>query len=162
MKQKKEGMADISLTISLPSIHIKAIDKHTFDILKQKRCADHLILSYNASQNAWSVHIFELTKTISFSNWTDKILPQLEGAIGNAYAISGILHINSFEAFYLHCGYRRNKSESSTVEFHRPLGEPVEDDWLTAPINLSAFPEITTQSQPIRLDPETGRGEMKI
>ena len=157
-----DGIADITFTPHLPCLHICNCDKHHFPLLAQGRCADHILLLYDVNTNQWELHVFELTRTISHSLWSTKIIPQLEGALGDAFAISGVLRIPSFSKTYLHCGYRFNKSETSPIELRAPLGMPIDSDWLTKPINLPVFSDMTTISAPIKLDPDTGKAQLKL
>lgn len=156
---QQEGKAEIHVRSRYPCFHVQNIDKKRFPVLKPQKCADHLVFQFCPDTNTWSLHIFELTRSIHQGIWESKIIPQFDGALLNAYAILGVLHIWDFSEMYVHCGYRKNKSENSTVDRRAMLGKPAPADWLNGAVMLPPFPGIRLKNVPIRLDEENGCGE---
>lgn len=89
---KPEGYAEVHLTVgSNPCFHVDKIDKNVFPVLACRRCADHLVFVFDPQTEEWTLHIFEMTRSISKTTWEEKILPQFNGGLTNAYAIMGVL-----------------------------------------------------------------------
>lgn len=153
------GQAKIAINLNAPCFHIANMDKRAFQVLKTKKCADHLIFAFDKQLEQWDLHIFELKRSISASKWETEIIPQFDGALINAYAISGVLHIDDFKSITVHCGFRINKSVASTVERKSPLGKPSSDRWLDSKIVLPSFPDKRIDNNPIQLDVQTGNGK---
>lgn len=118
-EEREEGKADIACTTTCACLHISRIDKYCFSVLSGRKCADHLVFLYDASKGTWHLHIFELTKSVSNSVWSTKILPQFRGGLANAYAIAGVLHINGFDRIAVHCGYRTDKTKLRLLNCER-------------------------------------------
>lgn len=161
---KDDGKANIDVTVTRPCIHIKCTDKYHFPLLSQKKCADHLLLLYDEGTKTWDIHIFELTRKIKKNKWEEKIIPQSEGALGDAIAIIGIVCMGEYHQVYLHCGYRVNADEASPVKLHPTLGMSAKntDDWLNQNIILEKYSDIEIINRPIRLDEETGHATYKV
>lgn len=154
-----EGLAKIAINLNAPCFHIANMDKRAFQVLKTKKCADHLVFVFDKQLKQWDLHIFELKKSISASKWETEIIPQFDGALINAYAISGVLHIDEFKSITIHCGFRINKSLTSTVERKSPLGKRSSDSWLNSIIELPSFPDKRIDNDLIQLDEKTGSGK---
>lgn len=162
-EEVEEGYARVQIECAAaPCFHVKQIDKNVFPVLQSKRCADHLIFLFDPRTQSWTLHIFEMTRTISEPNWREKILPQFSGGLTNAYAIMGVLNCADFAEVHVHCCYRRNRSENSSVYLRGSLGEPAPADWLHGPVRLDGFAEKRIQNEPIKLSEEDGTGKFTL
>lgn len=171
IETKKEGKAKLTVTrMAFPCIYVPKVDDEcTFSLLDEgntgkervRRCADHIVFIFDPGTIRWSVHIFELTRTLSESVWDDKVLIQFTGALVRAYAVAGVLQIQDFHRIYLHCGYRQSSLDASFARHKRPTGKSAPRNYLTEPITLySPFHRERftrkTLNCPIRLDSGTG------
>ena len=156
------GYAEIKLSSKYSCIHIINMDRHVFPVLKNRKCADHLILIHNPENNEWGLHIFEMTKTVSNSTWQEKILPQFSGGLANAYAISGVLQLPRFSAVTAHCCYRMNGNRTSPVEMKMETGKKTKNDWTQGTrIHLDEFPNLPIHKNLLHLDEKSGKLDLK-
>lgn len=166
VKEKIEsGKACIQITTPLPCIHIRDLDKSKYGLLSLQKCADHVILKYSTANVSWDLHIIELKRTISRNKWETTITHQFHGALMNAFALCGILHIppENIRNIYVHCGYRRNTSQDSLVEQKLPLGESARSmDWLTEPLMFDYLPGQKIINIAIQLDKENGEATFSL
>lgn len=166
MEEKREaGKATIEITTSCPCIHVRDMDDRKFKLLVLQKCADHIVFKYDSENDSWDLHVFELKKTISRSKWNNEITKQFEGALMNAYAISGILHIanQDIRNIYVHCGYRRNTTAESLIENKLLVGESARDvNWLNESLVFDYLPERTIGNVAIQLDKENGHGSFSL
>lgn len=162
LETNPEGHAEVSITGgSYPCFHVK-MDKKVFPVLACQRCADYLAFVFDPQTEKWTLHIFEMTKSISAAVWEEKILPQFNGGLTNAYAIMGILRCcMDFEEVQVHCCYQRNRSETSPAYLKAPLGKPAPRDWLKEPVTFTSFPRISAKNVPVKLDKE-GNGQFNL
>lgn len=157
-----DGRGQVNLSSKYPCIHVMRMDKHVFPVLKNQKCADHLVLLHDPERNAWSLHIFELTKTVSNSRWQDKILPQFSGGLANAWAISGVLRLPRFSAVTAHCCYRFDGNRTSPVEMRTETGKKAKDNWTEGTtIRLEEFPGLSIHKSLLRLDEESGKLDLE-
>jgi hypothetical protein len=98
---EKEGKAKIILSLSNYSLLCKNIDKQHFEWLKQKRCADYIIMEKKNEE--WVLHIFEFKKTITKEKWVMDIYEQFKGAYPRALSIAGFLKINICKVIVYSC-----------------------------------------------------------
>lgn len=155
------GNAKIAVTSPLPCIHVRDVDNNRYSLTRLAKCADHIILKYDPVHNIWDLHIIELKRTISKTKWENTIIAQFHGALINAFALCGVLHIPSQDIrdIYLHCGYRRNSSSYSLADQKIFLGSSAKDsggEWLSKPIMLDYLPNRLLYNQAIKLDEATG------
>ena len=160
-EKAEDGCARINLSSRFPCLHVRHMDKWVFPVLKNKRCADHLVLVYDSGRNAWGLHIFEMTTTVSNSKWRDKILPQFSGGLANAYAISGVLQIPLFSSITAHCCYRFDGNRTSTVERKIETGKSAGLDWTEGKtFYLEEFPGLPIRKSLLHLDEESGEMDL--
>ena len=160
-EKAEAGCARIHLSSRFPCLHVRQMDKQVFPVLKNQRCADHLVLVYDSGRNAWGLHIFEMTKTVSNSRWRKKILPQFSGGLANAYAISGVLRIPSFSAVTAHCCYRFDGNRTSPVEMKMETGKKAGSDWTEGEtFCLEEFPGLPIRKSLLHLDEKSGEMSM--
>lgn len=162
-ESKPEGYAEVYLTVgSNPCFHVDKIEKKVFPVLACRRCADHLVFVFDPQTGEWTLHIFEMTRSISKATWEEKILPQFNGGLTNAYAIMGVLRCcMDFAEVQVHCCYQKNKSETSPVHLKPLLGEPAPRDWLNDPVTFASYPQKTAQNLPLKLDGD-GKGQLQL
>lgn len=157
-----EGAAEVSIKGgTLPCFHIGQMDKRTFPVLADRKCADHLVFVFDPRTQEWTLHIFEMKKTVSRTKWEKEILLQLEGGLANACAVMGVLRCLGFKEIHVHCCYRRNGDEASPVYQKAELGKPAPRDWLNEPVVFASFPRITARNAPVKLD-ENGKGQFDL
>ena len=168
VERKKAGSAKITVKAAFPCFHIPDPDDQCrFSILDAgetdgkdyvRRCADHMVFLFDQGTNRWTVHIFELKRTISRKIWTEDVLIQFNGALIRAYAISGILQAGAFANIYLHCAYREQADRTSPAAYRTLPGRKAPGNYLKDQIELISFPDQRRliHNCPIQLDKETG------
>ncbi len=157
MEKKETGYAKVSLSSQYPCLHIRNLEKKTFGLLRNQRCADHAILVFDTTVSKWGLFLFEMTKTVSSKTWTEKIVQQFEGGLLNAYAIAGILHIHEFCSITAYCCYRINKDLQSPYEYKTELGKSAKRDWTEGErFSVEAFPNVLIYKRLLELDKESG------
>ena len=67
LTEKGEGKADLTLHLQNPCILFCGLEDHKLGYFKNQKCADYVL--YECSGGQWSVHIFELKRTMSESSW---------------------------------------------------------------------------------------------
>ena len=122
-------------------------------------CADHLLFLFDKKSGAWALHVFELKRSPDSKKW-EHILEQFNGAMVRAYAIAGVLRIAEFVGVYLHCGYRKDKSNLISnkqigLKSKRPK-EPPPESFLRQEIKLFSYPNLSPKNEPIQLSDTNG------
>lgn len=156
------GKARLTLSFSTPCFHVRDMDQRKFPLIKNQKCADHLIFTYDPNAQTWSLHIFEFKKSVSDAEWYQKILFQLDGGLTNAFAISGILNIVQFESITVYCCYRNNLNLRAPVYLRRPLGTPSRPPWTEGDAVLPSFPGLKIKKTLIPLNQENGEATIDI
>ncbi len=177
IEKKKGGEAKITVkSTAFPCFYVpNADDFCRFLLLNEdavtgrervRRCADHMVFVYDPGTGRWSVHLFELTKSVSQSVWEEKVLVQFTGALIRACAVAGVLQIHGFLHLYLHCGFRNSAASANFAEKRRRLGKAAPSDWqndsviLYAPFHGKEFQQIL-KNCPLQLDRDTGFAELE-
>jgi hypothetical protein len=109
---EKEGKAKILLSLSNYSLLCKNIDKQKFNWLKQKKCADYIIMEKKNEE--WILHIFEFKKTVTKEKWVMDIYEQFKGAYPRALSIAAFLQINICKVIVYSC-YRDEEIIEETI-----------------------------------------------
>lgn len=165
---RQEGLADIVCRVRRPSILFHKLDGHTCTFLRNQRCADAIIFE-KTSEEAWTLHIVECTRTMKEDTWTGKVKIQFEGAILNAQALMGILNISKLDDVRCYTAFRNDrispfatpnpvllKAGVGTSERSLPSIE-WEEDRIRSLLSLRDI-----RHTKVRLDPNTGHGEISI
>lgn len=159
-EKDKPGEAEVTASTAFDCFHVRYIDKHSFSLLSNQKCADHLLFIYDDHAKRWGLHIFEFTKSMNNSRWENKVIPQFDGALSNAYAIAGVLHIDGFSSITVCCGYRIDTTRVSPAELKRPSGKRAVEDWKELPVKLPSYPNQTVHKSLVQLDPVTGKASL--
>ena len=154
----EEGKAKIQLSSKYDCFHVQ-LDRKVFPILRNQKCADYIVLLYDSEKNDWFLHIFEFTRTVGTNKWKEKIIPQFEGALINAYAICGVMNIPKLADVTVHCAYRNNSDMASPASMKTALGRPVQRPWiLGSVVDLLSFKKVEAKKDLIQLEVATGDG----
>ncbi|WP_099191964.1 hypothetical protein [Tepidibacter mesophilus] len=106
-EKEKSGKSKLKCKVSDYTVAFLNADKYIFEYLKDRKCADAIILQRN-DKGLWKVKIIEFKKTINIRTLS-KSLKQFKGAVSNVLAISGLLGIESFENIEFYSAFREEK-----------------------------------------------------
>ncbi len=105
-EKKADGRAYLKCILDKYSIAFTNADENTCKYLKEKKCADVIVIQ--REENKWNLKIIEFKKTIT-SKSLKKSIEQFKGAILNALVIGGFLEINNFNNVSFYSAYRSDK-----------------------------------------------------
>ena len=154
----KAGKAAVTIETDLPCFTICSADTagtlpfFTKDWDAVTKCADHIVFLFDREYKKWSLHIFELKRSIDEKKWNNTVVKQFSGALVRAFAIGGIMRIYDFDGIYLHCCYCENKADLSRR--HARLGRPAPEDFLKKPVDQKVYSNLMTKNCPIRMERE--------
>lgn len=169
LTEKGEGEADLTLHLQNPCILFRGLEDHKLGYFKNQKCADYALFECRCGQ--WSVHIFELKRTMSESNWK-QTKEQFKGAMQNMLALAGFLGIQvDLERVNVYSVFRNDKIKdfSSPVrqrlKMHRR--ENITDskeclDWESQEIELDFLGRHTYPHRKVSLDIAHGTGEYAV
>lgn len=111
-EKEKKGEAEVYCNFQNPSIQLK-IEKIKFEILKNGKCADGIILEF-LDNSKCTLHIIECKAKVSPSRWKDT-KEQFEGALLRVRAIMGIIENTiTIQKVKLYTAFREDKLSAIT------------------------------------------------
>lgn len=166
-EDRAKGEADLTLKLENPCILFRKLEEKKLGYFQNKKCADYVL--YEQRGDRWSVHIFELKRTVKESNWED-MKKQFMGAMQNALAIAGFLGINmDMRDVYVYSVYRNDKFDCPAdparlrlKTYQRGEKRQKKPDWNQEIADLSFLEKSGFEHRKIRLNIETGIGEYEL
>jgi hypothetical protein len=110
VETQKGGEAAVHLDLNHPAVQFKEVDKHRWDYLAKRKCADSVVFQYAAGR--WTLHIFEIKTTVGYRDW-ENMQSQCDGAFLNALAMAGFLGID-IANITVHSCFRKDKLNHPT------------------------------------------------
>lgn len=168
-EKRKEGEADLVLSLKNPCILFQKLEEKKLDYFKNKKCADFIL--YEQKQEIWRIHIFELKRSIGEKAW-EIMKMQFCGAMQNALAIAGFLNIPvDMDHITVYSAYRNDKINDTAnparlrLQMHQRI-QPQEHsdhlDWNNQRVKLDFLGKETFLHCKIQLNIENGHGEYVV
>lgn len=89
-EKEKQGSASLQIELRYPCILFHGLEKKKPQYFKNQKCSDYVMFEY--AKDHWLLHIFELKRSVGISEWK-RMKEQFLGALQNALALAGVLHI---------------------------------------------------------------------
>lgn len=167
-EKEKQGAASLQLILRYPCILFCGLEKKKLQYFKNQKCSDYVMFEYVKSR--WLLHIFELKRSVGTSEW-EHIKEQFLGALQNALALAGVLHIEmNLNDVYVYTVYRNDKINhlANTVKerlrmHDRDKNRPKEtSDWNKKELEVDFLGKHLLIHQKIKLDIESGEGSFPL
>lgn len=163
-EQADDGYANLKVKITQPCIGVGYLEKAHWGYMDYCKISDGLVIENK--EGIYSIHIFELKKTVKSSSWS-KAKMQWAGTLLYALMICGFLGITvDFEKVFLYLGYRYNKlseqQDAVPIMARAALGDRKPGkgalEWEKDKITLEILDGVTCPYYKVQLD-EEGEGE---
>jgi hypothetical protein len=169
-EMKKEGKVVVEVQLSQSAILLKQLDnKWRLHCFQTGTCADYAMIQQDTG--GYSLHIFELKKTVDREEWKEHIQRQFTGAYLRAEMIGGFLHTVPFTNVNVYTAYQKDKinrnDNKETIATRADISNKAARDdiirtWNSKQIVLKSLgSEVICNNHHIRLD-ENGNGKIVI
>ncbi len=169
-EKSEPGAAELQLDLQYRCILFKNLDKHKLGYFKNEKCADYIV--FENREKSWTLHIFELKRTVTGRKWENEIKDQFRGAMQNALAIAGFMGISiELSQIRLYTAYRNDKINDVAnpakirTGLHEKGSERMsakERDWNGEKVKIDFLEAEYLQHIRIPLDIADGKGQMKL
>ncbi len=167
-EKEKQGSASLQLQLRYPCILFCGLEKKKLQYFKNQKCSDYVMFEYK--KNRWLLHVFELKRSVGISEW-EHIKKQFLGALQNALALAGVLHIEiDLNDVYVYTVYRNDKINhlANTVKERLRMHERDKsiqketDDWNKNELVVEFLGRRLLVHQKIKLDIGSGVGSFNL
>ncbi|MCM1106185.1 MAG: hypothetical protein NC355_04495 [Blautia sp.] len=168
-----EGKCRLTVYLKEPCILFIKLEKHKLGYFTNKKCADYILFEKNGQ--GWTLHVFELKRTVKETTWEEIIKYQFQGAMQNAMAIAGFLGIPiSYQQTRFYTAYRSDRINcvgdpvKQRMRMHNSRGQTgnnntsAQREWNTGRVELGFLGKAEYIHKKIQLDIETGVGEYQM
>ncbi len=167
-EKEEQGAASLKLILQYPCILFCGLEKKKLQYFKNQKCSDYVLFEF--AKDHWLLHIFELKRSVGVSEW-ERIKKQFLGALQNALALAGVLHIEmDLNDVYVYTVYRNDKINhmANTVKARLRMHEPNRfmqketGGWNEKELAVDFLGRRSLVHQKIKLDIESGEGSFQL